>query len=256
MRFLTAQLVLLLAIWPAAGCGGDDGSDADASSLLGVPWILASGVDVPGWERTPPSASFNEGTVGGSTGCNRFTAPYTVDGDTLELGTIASTRMACPPPANAVERAYLAALARVANWRLDGAELVLLDGEGAEVLRYLSATPVGDWEVAAFLTGDAVQSPLPGTTLTATFAEDRTLTGSAGCNIYRATYTTDRGGIEISPPSATEKACVAPEGVMEQEAAYLAALPTAVKYRVDGGSLALLSADGTYVVSFTRLTQP
>jgi heat shock protein HslJ len=221
-----------------------------------VPWILASGVDVPGWEQTPPSATFNEETVGGSTGCNRFTAPYTVDGDTLELGTIASTRMACPPPANAVERAYLAALARVANWRLDGAELVLLDGEGAEVLRYLGATPVGDWEVAAFLTGDAVQSPLPGTTLTATFSDDEMLTGSAGCNIYRATYTTDRGQIEILPPSATEKACVAPEGVMEQEAAYLAALLTAVTYRVDGGSLALLSADGTYVVSFTRLTQP
>jgi heat shock protein HslJ len=48
-----------------------------------VPWILASGVDVPGWEQTPPSATFNEETVGGSTGCNRFTAPYTVDGDTL-----------------------------------------------------------------------------------------------------------------------------------------------------------------------------
>ncbi len=39
---------------------------------------------------------------------------------------------------------------------------------------------------------------------------------------------------------------------MEQEAAYLAVLPTAVRYRVDGGSLALLSADGTYVASYTR----
>jgi heat shock protein HslJ len=43
---------------------------------------------------------------------------------------------------------------------------------------------------------------------------------------------------------------------MEQEAAYLAALPTAVRYRVDGGSLALLSADGTYVVSFARAAKP
>ena len=37
---------------------------------------------------------------------------------------------------------------------------------------------------------------------------------------------------------------------MEQETAYLAALPTAVAYRVDGDSLALLRADGTYVASF------
>jgi hypothetical protein len=39
---------------------------------------------------------------------------------------------------------------------------------------------------------------------------------------------------------------------MEQEAAYLAALPTAVHYRLDGGSLALLAADGTYVASYIR----
>ena len=39
---------------------------------------------------------------------------------------------------------------------------------------------------------------------------------------------------------------------MEQEAAYLAALPAAVRYRVDGGSLSLLTADGTYVVSYAR----
>ena len=50
--------------------------------------------------------------------------------------------------------------------------------------------------------------------------------------------------------------CASPAGIMEQEAAYLAALPTAVGYRVDGGSLALLGADGTYVVSYTRAAQP
>jgi hypothetical protein len=38
--------------------------------------------------------------------------------------------------------------------------------------------------------------------------------------------------------------------------AYLAALPTAVQYRLDGGSLALLSADGTYVASFVSAAQP
>ena len=51
-------------------------------------------------------------------------------------------------------------------------------------------------------------------------------------------------------------ACAEPKGVMDQEAAYLAALPTAVGYRVDGGSLALLSADGTSVATYTRATQP
>ena len=123
----------------------------------------------------------------GSTGCNRFTGPYSLDGGSLEIGTLASTRMACAPPADAVERAYLSALARVAGWRFDGAELVLLDGDGAELLRYTTATPVGEWNATAIQTGVALSSPLPGTEITATFADDGTLTGSAGCN----SYTTD-----------------------------------------------------------------
>ena len=199
-----------------------------------------------------PSATFTDDTVGGSTGCNRFTASYTVDGDAMEIGEIASTRMACPPPADAIERAYLAALGRVAAWHIDGSELVLADDDDNELLRYEEASPVGDWEVTAFLSGDAVTSPLPGTTITAKFADDGTLTGSSGCNTYQTAFSLGKGSIEIEPPAATEMACAKPEGVMEQEAAYLAALPTAVGYRVDGGSLALVSADGTYVASYTR----
>ena len=99
--------------------------------------------------------------------------------------------MACPPPADAVERAYVDALERVAGWRSDGAELVLLDEDGAELLRYAAASPVGDWEATAFQTGTALASPLPGTEITATFADDGTLTGSAGCNSYTTTYTTE-----------------------------------------------------------------
>ena len=246
MHAAAASVALLLALGLAAGCGGEDG----AGSFVGVPWVVSSGVDLAGTDAVP-SATFTDDTVGGSTGCNRFTASYTVDGDAMEIGEIASTRMACPPPADAIERAYLAALGRVAAWHLDGSELVLADDDN-ELLRYEEASPVGDWEVTAFLSGDAVTSPLPGTTITAKFADDGTLTGSSGCNTYQTAFSLGKGSIEIEPPAATEMACAKPEGVMEQEAAYLAALPTAVGYRVDGGSLALVSADGTYVASYTR----
>lgn len=47
--------------------------------------------------------------------------------------------MACPPPADELERAYLDALGRVAAWRSDDADLVLLDGDGTELLRYRTA---------------------------------------------------------------------------------------------------------------------
>ena len=250
-----AALALGLALGLAVGgCGDDDEEEPrdEAAALEGVPWVLSSGVDVEGWEQSTPSVTFADGTVGGSTGCNRFTASYTLDGDTVEIGTIAATQIACPPPADAVERAYVDALERVAGWRLDGEELVLLDEDDAEVLRFGTASPVGEWEVTAFLNGDAVSNPLPGTTLTATFGDDGTLSGSSGCNRYTTTYTTNRGAIEIERPAGTKMACPEPEGVMEQEAAYLAALPTAVQYGLDGGSLVLLSADGTYVVAYAR----
>jgi heat shock protein HslJ len=220
--------------------------------VVGVPWIVSGGLDVAGWESVAPSATFANGTVAGSTGCNRFTARYTVEGDGLAIGSIAATKMACAPPGDDVERAYLAALARVAGWRPDDGELVLVDGDGAELLRYRAATPVGRWKATAIQTGTALASPLQGTEIAARFREDGTLTGFAGCNTYRTTYRTDGGAIEIDPPAATRKTFAAPEGVMEQEAAYLAALPAAKSYRVDADALALLRDDGTYVASYKR----
>lgn len=254
MRVTIAASALLLAVSFLAGCGGDNGgggagTGVEPASLDGVPWVLVSGQGVPSWENAP-SATFENGVVGGSTGCNHFSAPFTVDGGSMKIGKIGATLMACPPPADAVESAYLAALGEVAGWQMDGSALDLVDGDGGELLRYEAASPVGDWEATSIQTGNALSSPLPGTTITATFADDGTLSGSAGCNQYTGSYTLDGGSIEIGTLAATKKACAAPEGVMEQEAAYLAALPTATHFRVDGGSLALLAADGTFVASY------
>ena len=255
MRSVVALPVISLVILGlAVGCGGDDdGSGADAASLEGQPWVLASGVPFPqDVAFTRPSATFEAGTVGGSTGCNRYTAGYTVDGDSLELSEIASTRMACAPPADAIERAYLEAFGRVTAWRLDDETLVLVGEDDAGLLRYDAARPVGTWQATGLLRGDAFESPVAGAELTATFGADGSLSGSSGCNTYRATYTTDKGAIEITAPSATRMACAEPAGVMEQEAAYLAALPAAVRFGADGHSLELLSADGTRLVTYTR----
>ncbi|HEX5939440.1 MAG TPA: META domain-containing protein, partial [Dehalococcoidia bacterium] len=135
-------------------------------------------------------------------------------------------------------------------------ELVLLDGDGEELLRYREASLIGVWEVTAFQTGTALQSPIEGARITASFAEDGTLSGSGGCNTYSATYTTDRGRITITEPATTLAACLEPEGVMDQESAYLAALASTESFRIDGGSLSLLRADGTFVASYVPTTSP
>lgn len=135
MKLVSASFSLVLALALTAACGGG-ADEAAPGSLEGVPWVLRAGVEVDGWEAVAPTATFADGTVAGSSGCNRYTASYTVDGDALTLGPIASTRMACQPPADAVEHAYFAALEQVAGWRLDGDELALLDADGDELLRY------------------------------------------------------------------------------------------------------------------------
>jgi len=243
----------VLVVLVLTGCGNGASSSPEPTSFEDVPWTLVSGLQVSSDVATP-GATFANGIVGGSSGCNHFTAPYTVDGDKLEIGTIGTTRMACPPPQTAVERAYLAALGKVASWSVDGDELVLSDGEGNELLRYGMPNIDGDYEATALRTVDAYAfaSPIPGTTITAKFAGG-TITGSGGCNTYTASYTTDRGSIHIDRPAATQKQCSDPEGVLEQEANYFAALAAADHYRLDGPrALALLAADGTYLVSFAQ----
>ena len=227
----------------AVGCGGEeDGAAVNAPAFEGVPWTLTSGGE------HAPSATFADGTVAGSSGCNRYTATYKLDGETLEIGTVATTKMACPPPADGVERAYLAALERVAGWRVDDGELVLADAQGDELLRFAEPSLVGAWIATMFLQGDGVSSPLEGTEVTATFGDDGTLKGSAGCNTYQASYTVDRGKFEIGELVVTDMACEAP--IMEQERAYLSALPLAAHYTVEGTGLSLLTAAGTYVAAY------
>ncbi len=250
MRLLLALLALAIVV---AGCGDDEeGSAAKSPSFEGVPWLLVSGIDAPGWEHAAPSANFEGGTVTGFNGCNQFTAPYTLDGERLKIGLAASTMMACAPPGDAVEQAYNAALEKVAKWKVEDDRLVLLSADDGELLRYRAATVIGAWEATSVHRGDSIQSVIIGTKITATFSEDGKLSGSAGCNTYSAGFTLNQGSIKIAQPVATRMACVKPEGVAEQEHDYLASLPSAASYRIEGSRMTLLTAAGTIVATYDR----
>ena len=143
------------------------------------------------------------------------------------------------------------ALATVTSWSVDGDQLTLGDASGNVVLQYGAPTPVGVWTATSIQTGTAIVSPPIGVVVSAAFAEDGSLTGSAGCNTYTTTYTlSDGGGIEIAEPASTRKHCPEPEGAMDTEAAYLKVLPTAASYTIDAGKLTLLAADGTIVAVY------
>jgi polar amino acid transport system substrate-binding protein len=88
---------------------------------------------------------------------------------------------------------------------------------------------------------------LPGSSLTMAFSPDGKLNGSSGCNSYSASYLLNGSQLTMTPPTGTNLACATPEGIMEQEAAFLAILPTVGGYSIDGGELTLKNADGQVV---------
>ena len=250
-RAVTSIVFAALAL--ATGCGGDDGGGGSAapaeSQLTGIPWVQVG----PGAVASVEFAA--GGKLAGSGGCNRFGGTYEVAGTRLTVGALHSTQMACAPPVDAAERQFLAALERAEAWEVDGGQLVIAQSGGGEPLRFEAASPEGAWQATALRTPDAVTSVLKGTELTADFAADGSLTGSAGCNTYSATYTTDRDKIEIADVSATEKACDGPAGVMEQERQFLTALPQAASYRIEGQVLTLLTPEGTIAATFQEMPE-
>ena len=135
---LKRLLATICSLAVFAGCGGNG-----ASNLEKGLWVLNSARDVTLPLGVVPTAGFHEGTVRGSTGCNQYTAPYTVNGDSLAIGELAMTKMACEPPRDEVERQYVRALGQVTGWARDDDELVLSDDEG-ELLRYNLARTGGD----------------------------------------------------------------------------------------------------------------
>jgi heat shock protein HslJ len=195
--------------------------------------------------------------VAGKSGCNSYFGTYQLNGNQLTFGTLGGTEMYCGSPAGIMdqESTYLALLGGVKSYRLQNGQLVMLDSAGKDVLVYSSLEPTSlvgtSWQVIDYNNGkDAVVSVLGGTSLTAEFGEDGSITGSAGCNNYFGKYEVDGNTIKIGPLASTKMACAEPTGIMEQEDAFLIALQSATTFQITGDQLVLHNADGSRAVDF------
>ena len=86
-------------------------------------------------ERQPHLVFSPEGRISGSTGCNRLTGTYQLDGKALKFSPLAMTKMACPPPLDAQERAFIQTINATASVRESGNILELLDAGGKVQMR-------------------------------------------------------------------------------------------------------------------------
>ena len=76
---------------------------------------------------------FGEGRIDARAGCNRLSGPYTQRGNTFTAGLIISTRMACPGPRMAYERAVARLLRGPVRISYPAGDVMVLTGSGVTV---------------------------------------------------------------------------------------------------------------------------
>ena len=148
-------LPIVLAACSATGAGGPvlpglvnappPPLGAEDSLPIGVVWTWlstqtrdGSGVVPEGRERY--TLEFRPGgTVNVRADCNRGSGSYTRNGNTLGIGPIALTRMACPPDSK--DGDFVKGLAAVSGHSMVGSDLVLTLGSNAGSMRFTSSRP-------------------------------------------------------------------------------------------------------------------
>ena len=112
---------------------------ASSAALRDTEWRVAqidgAPLKVEDRRQLPTLTLDDAGLYSGSTGCNRISGSYTLDAKGLRFAAGAMTRMACAPPADDIERRFLAALTAVTGAHLAATTLELQDATGAKRLR-------------------------------------------------------------------------------------------------------------------------
>ncbi len=230
MHNLSRKSVLFTILFILLGgllvaCGGTEEATA-IPNPTGPPADVLPTTAVVEPEATATTASLPEPTV---------TAPANDSGDSYPAPTLP------PPPAN--DGAYPAVpptVAPLTDGAYPGPEGIPEEGM---TLNVLSFGPEGEAEMV-----------IEGTEITAVFTTTQ-ISGIAGCNNYNATLTLSENFFTVGPIISTEMACSEPEGVIEQEQAYLTALQGVTAYnwqwrtndttRIVGGQLLYTLEDGS-----------
>ncbi len=134
---LAVALVITIPVATAAQDPTPEGTDwqliqyTEGSGLASVPWFVDA------------TLSMEDGTAGGSGGCNGLSGSYALDGPDLSFSGLGVTTMGCPDPIGAVEEAYLAALSDIAGYDIspvgEDELLRLLDADGEALLVFHTA---------------------------------------------------------------------------------------------------------------------
>jgi heat shock protein HslJ len=238
---------------------------ASRTPLTGALWSLRTlgslddpQVPVPGSLFTAQFTSFPgapTGVLSGTTGCNEYASSYVAGVNNIKINLPQSTgNTSCVPGLTDQEMAYFLALHSATEFNILGNTLVIPYDAGKQVLIFDGAP----FELTGKKTLDEIndtswylwtinETPIAnGTTITADFSvnpdgESGTINGSAGCNLYQATFGT---GLGVQTTLNSQELCTQPQGISEQEKTYMNSLSRAYGYWLTGDQLILNTGEG------------
>jgi heat shock protein HslJ len=124
-----------------AGAANGTGSMDPAKVLPGTEWQLSSYSDgisvVTGTNIRKITLVFPDtGNFSGFSGVNRYFGSYQVEGNTISIGLLSSTKMAGPEPLMSLESTYLNLLKSISGVRISGNSVSFTDSSGKVILTF------------------------------------------------------------------------------------------------------------------------
>lgn len=242
-----------------AACGGPGQSpdppppSADPVDVEGA-WELltgsSGGADLPLVADRPITLTITGSVIGGSAACNTYGGRLTVAGGRLQITDLGMTAMGCEEPVMAAEAAYMAALGRVEDLRLEGEDLVL---EGPETrLRFgrLPEPPTAElvdtvWVLDTLFVGDIASAPA-GDRATLELRSDGTFIGSTGCRSFSGNWV--EAGEQIDAPIFGMDQTECREELMDQDSHVVSVIGDGFVPTLDGDVLTLSDPGGIGLV--------
>lgn len=123
---------------PGRDCSDNSG---DARPLENTFWRLLSLKGYDGDLRAAGRQPYlllksSDRSVRGFSGCNTLAGAYQLQSTSLSFGRLATSRMACPGGAMALESAFVRALEKTASWRVRGRILELYDSRSKPLMNF------------------------------------------------------------------------------------------------------------------------
>lgn len=201
-----------------------------------------------------------DGTAAIQADCNRVVAAYTTDGQSITITPGPSTLALCAPDSRG--DLFVQQLSNAALFFYQGGDLYIDMMASSGTMRFApNAVASGPatvtdlpFRVVSFGPVGAQTPIIDGTDINIQFdSAAGQVSGSSGCNNFFGAFNTQSGAFSMGPFGSTMMLCGEPEGVMEQEAAILAALGGATSFEwavapnsfITNGTITYTLADGT-----------